>query len=56
MGVWLAALSGLIGGGALFVGAGVAWFVKAPRLVVLVPARQTTHGAKGRRAVALTGR
>ena len=35
MGVWLAALSGLIGGGALFVGAGVAWFVKAPRLVVL---------------------
>lgn len=35
MGVWLAALSGLIGGGALFVGAGVAWFVKVPRLVVM---------------------
>ncbi|MBD3753211.1 MAG: ZIP family zinc transporter, partial [Micrococcales bacterium] len=35
MEVWLAALSGLIGGGALFVGAGVAWFVKVPRLVVM---------------------
>jgi len=33
--VWLAALSGLIGGGALFVGAGIAWFVKVPRLVVM---------------------
>lgn len=34
MDVWLAALSGLIGGGALFLGAGVAWFVTVPRLVV----------------------
>ena len=33
-GVWLAALSGLIGGGTLLVGAGVAWFVDIPQRVV----------------------
>ncbi|MDW4571370.1 ZIP family zinc transporter [Microbacterium sp. M3] len=33
-GVWLAALSGLIGGGTLLVGAGVAWFVAIPQRVV----------------------
>lgn len=33
-GLWLAALSGLIGGGTLLVGAAVAWFVDIPRLVV----------------------
>lgn len=32
--VWLAALSGLIGGGALLVGAVVAWFVDIPQRVV----------------------
>ncbi|MHC3000452.1 ZIP family metal transporter [Microbacterium sp. HJ5] len=33
-GVWLAALSGLIGGGTLLVGAAVAWFVDIPQRVV----------------------
>ncbi|GAA5207682.1 ZIP family metal transporter [Microbacterium kyungheense] len=33
-GLWLAALSGLIGGGTLLVGAGVAWFVDIPQRVV----------------------
>lgn len=33
-GVWLAALSGLIGGGALLVGSAVAWFVDIPTRVV----------------------
>jgi ZIP family zinc transporter len=33
-GVWLAALSGLIGGGTLLAGAGVAWFVDIPQRVV----------------------
>ena len=32
--VWLAALSGLIGGGALLAGAVVAWFVDIPQRVV----------------------
>ncbi|WP_374311637.1 ZIP family metal transporter [Microbacterium sp.] len=32
--VWLAALSGLIGGGTLLVGAAVAWFVDTPQRVV----------------------
>lgn len=34
MGVWLAALSGLIGGGTLLLGAAVAWFVDIPKAVV----------------------
>lgn len=34
MGVWLAALSGLIGGGTLLLGAGIAWFVEIPKRVV----------------------
>jgi len=34
MGLWLAALSGLIAGGALLAGAAVAWFVQIPKLVV----------------------
>lgn len=33
-GVWLAALSGLIGGGTLLVGAAVAWFIDIPQRVV----------------------
>lgn len=33
-GIWLAALSGLIGGGILLVGAAVAWFVDIPQRVV----------------------
>ena len=33
-GVWLAAISGLIGGGTLLVGAAVAWFVDIPQRVV----------------------
>ncbi|WP_137843789.1 ZIP family zinc transporter [Microbacterium sp. 2FI] len=33
-GVWLAALSGVIGGGTLLVGAAVAWFVAIPQRVV----------------------
>ncbi len=33
-GLWLAALSGLIGGGTLLVGAAVAWFVDIPQRVV----------------------
>ena len=33
-GLWLAALSGIIGGGTLLVGAGVAWFVDIPQRVV----------------------
>jgi ZIP family zinc transporter len=33
-GLWLAALSGLIGGGTLLVGAAVAWFVEIPQRVV----------------------
>ncbi|KAF2414536.1 ZIP family zinc transporter [Microbacterium sp. B35-04] len=33
-GVWLAALSGLIGGGTLLAGAGVAWFVDIPQRIV----------------------
>jgi ZIP family zinc transporter len=33
-GLWLAALSGLIGGGTLLVGAAVAWFVDIPKWVV----------------------
>jgi ZIP family zinc transporter len=33
-GVWLAALSGLIGGGALLVGSAVAWFADIPQRVV----------------------
>ncbi|MEV5068671.1 ZIP family metal transporter [Microbacterium sp. LMI12-1-1.1] len=33
-GVWLAALSGLIGGGTLLVGAAVAWFVDIPQRLV----------------------
>lgn len=33
-GLWLAALSGLIGGGTLLVGAGIAWFVDIPQHVV----------------------
>ena len=33
-GVWLAALSGLIGGGTLLIGAAVAWFVDIPQRVV----------------------
>jgi ZIP family zinc transporter len=33
-GLWLAALSGLIGGGTLLVGAGVAWFVDIPQRIV----------------------
>ena len=33
-GVWLAALSGVIGGGTLLVGAAVAWFVDIPQRVV----------------------
>src|SRR6478735_3079382 len=32
--VWLAALSGLIGGGALLLGAAVAWFIAIPQRVV----------------------
>ncbi|BDV31206.1 ZIP family metal transporter [Microbacterium terricola] len=34
MGVWLAALSGIIGGGMLLVGAAIAWFVDIPQRVV----------------------
>lgn len=34
MGLWLAALSGIIGGGALLAGAAVAWFVRIPQVVV----------------------
>ncbi|GAA5029622.1 ZIP family metal transporter [Microbacterium fluvii] len=34
MGVWLAALSGVIGGGMLLVGAAIAWFVEIPQRVV----------------------
>jgi zinc transporter, ZIP family len=34
MGVWLAALSGLIAGGALLLGAAVAWFFSIPKAVV----------------------
>ncbi|MCP2637698.1 ZIP family zinc transporter [Microbacterium sp. HD4P20] len=33
-GIWLAALSGLIGGGTLLVGAAVAWFVDIPQRLV----------------------
>ncbi|MFB7893530.1 ZIP family metal transporter [Microbacterium sp. NPDC056044] len=33
-GLWLAALSGLIGGGTLLVGAAVAWFVEIPQRIV----------------------
>ena len=33
-GLWLAALSGIIGGGTLLVGAGVAWFVDIPQRIV----------------------
>src|SRR5690349_22607342 len=33
-GVWLAAISGIIGGGTLLVGAAVAWFVDIPQRVV----------------------
>ncbi|HWR86046.1 MAG TPA: ZIP family zinc transporter [Rhodoglobus sp.] len=33
-GLWLAALSGVIGGGTLLVGAGIAWFVDIPQRVV----------------------
>src|SRR6478736_3840311 len=33
-GLWLAALSGLIGGGALLVGAAVAWYVDIPQRIV----------------------
>jgi len=33
-GLWLAALSGLIGGGTLLVGAGIAWFVDIPQRIV----------------------
>src|SRR6478735_10740280 len=33
-GLWLAALSGMIGGGTRLVGAGVAWFVDIPQRVV----------------------
>ncbi|MCC2030843.1 ZIP family metal transporter [Microbacterium allomyrinae] len=33
-GLWLAALSGLIGGGTLLVGAAVAWFIDIPQRVV----------------------
>lgn len=33
-GLWLAALSGLIGGGALLVGAAIAWFADIPQRVV----------------------
>ena len=33
-GLWLAALSGLIGGGTLLVGAGIAWYVSIPQRVV----------------------
>ena len=34
MGLWLAALSGIIAGGALLLGAGVAWFVEIPKHIV----------------------
>ncbi len=34
MGLWLAALSGIVAGGALLVGAAVAWFVTIPQRVV----------------------
>ena len=34
MGVWLAALSGIIGGGTLLVGAALAWVVEIPARVV----------------------
>jgi len=34
MGVWLAALSGIIAGGALLLGAAVAWFIDIPKAVV----------------------
>ena len=34
MGLWLAALSGLIAGGALLAGSAVAWFVQIPKRVV----------------------
>ena len=34
MGLWLAALSGLIAGGALLAGSAVAWFVEIPKRVV----------------------
>ena len=34
MGLWLAALSGLIAGGALLLGSGVAWFVDIPKRIV----------------------
>ncbi|RLK52077.1 ZIP family metal transporter [Microbacterium telephonicum] len=34
MGLWLAALSGIIGGGALLLGAAAAWFVRIPQVVV----------------------
>jgi len=33
-GLWLAALSGLIAGGALLVGAAIAWFIDIPQMVV----------------------
>ena len=34
MGLWLAALSGLIAGGALLLGSAIAWFVEIPKYIV----------------------